>query len=152
MVKRRLLGFLILLTLLFGLPAVAVESFEDPAQQQRYREIAGQLRCLVCQGESIMESNAELAQDLRARVAQMMREGRSDEEIIRFMTDRYGDYVLFRPPMRPGTLLLWFGPFLLLFIGVFVLLRTLRRRAAAVELSDAQRRRARELLDGKQDL
>lgn len=105
------------------------EPFEDPAKEARYEQLVAELRCLVCQNESIAESNAELAQDLRQRVHEMIAAGKSNREIKEYMTDRYGDFVLYRPPMRENTLLLWFGPALLLGIGAVVLVVTLRRRA-----------------------
>lgn len=105
------------------------EPFEDPAKEARYQQLVAELRCLVCQNESIAESNAELAQDLRRRVHEMIAAGKSNREIKDYMTDRYGDFVLYRPPMRQDTLLLWFGPALLLGIGAVVLVVTLRRRA-----------------------
>ncbi|MEA5445299.1 cytochrome c-type biogenesis protein [Gammaproteobacteria bacterium AB-CW1] len=105
------------------------EPFEDPALEQRYHRIVNELRCLVCQNESIAESNAELAQDLRAQVRTMLADGATDQEIKNYMTERYGDFVLYRPPMRADTLALWFGPAFLLLIGAVVLVVTLVRRA-----------------------
>ncbi|MDQ2070744.1 cytochrome c-type biogenesis protein [Natronospira bacteriovora] len=113
-----------------GLPAVSGDqSLEDPALEARYQRLVSELRCLVCQNENIAESNAELARDLRGRVREMLLDGASDREIKQYMTDRYGDFVLYRPPMRADTLPLWFGPLVLLFIGGIVLVVTLRRRA-----------------------
>ncbi|MCP1726825.1 cytochrome c-type biogenesis protein CcmH [Natronospira proteinivora] len=126
------LGLLLLVLMVLTVPVMAFdthEPFEDPALEARYHRLINELRCLVCQNESIAESDAELAQDLRARTREMLAQGASDEEIKRYMTDRYGDFVLYRPPMRGDTMALWFGPAILLLIGAIVLIVTLRRRA-----------------------
>ena len=102
---------------------------EDEAVEQRMASIAGELRCLVCQNESLAGSHAELAQDLRRQIREMIHEKKSDREILDFMVDRYGDFVRYRPPMNATTALLWFGPFLLLIAGAFGLFTYLRRRA-----------------------
>jgi cytochrome c-type biogenesis protein CcmH len=107
----------------------AHESLDDPVLEARYQTLVSELRCLVCQNENIAESNAELARDLRARVREMLVDGASDQEIKRYMTDRYGDFVLYRPPMRANTLLLWFGPAILLLLGAIVLVVTVRRKS-----------------------
>ena len=103
--------------------------FDDPAQQARYEDLINELRCLVCQNQTIADSNADLALDLREKVAEQIAAGRSDAEIIAYLTARYGDFVLYRPPVQPNTWLLWSGPFLLLAIGGLVLVVTLRKRA-----------------------
>ncbi len=114
----------------------AVEGFDDPKLQARYDKLTSELRCLVCQSGSIAESNALLAADLRREVRSMLAAGKTDDEIRRFMTDRYGDFVLYRPPFAPRTWLLWFGPALFLLLGGFVAFRVVSRRAAMVA-SDA---------------
>ena len=91
--------------------------FDDPQQTEDFRTLASELRCLVCQNESLAGSNAELAQDLRKEIYEMMQAGKTKEEIIEFMVVRYGDFILYRPPLKPSTYPLWFGPFLLLAIG-----------------------------------
>jgi len=124
---------------------------EDPAVESRLIEISEELRCLVCQNESLASSRAELAEDLRREVRELIREEKSDEEIKAFLVSRYGDFVLYRPEVKPLTWVLWFGPFLLLLMGVFVLVRHVRQRrqdAQPQALSDEQRRRAQELLKG----
>lgn len=102
-------------------------AFADPVQQARYERVIRELRCLVCRSETIADSNAPLAGDLRRQVREMMAAGKSDQEIFQHMTDRYGDYVLYKPPMAPRTLLLWGAPILLLVggaaIAVFVIAR-----------------------------
>ena len=114
-----------------GVPAAAKEAApasEDPALEARMMRLSNELRCLVCQNETIAASNAELAVDLKKQVREMMRSGKTDAEILKYMTDRYGDFVLYRPPLKSTTILLWFGPALLLAAGAAVLLITLRRR------------------------
>ena len=125
----------------------AAPAAADPALEQRVMTLAAELRCLVCQNQTIADSNAPLAEDLRNQVREKMRQGASDSEIIDFMVARYGDFVLYRPPVKATTLLLWFGPLLLVAAGLLVLLRRLRRRPAPEpELSAAERERARKLL------
>jgi cytochrome c-type biogenesis protein CcmH len=120
--------------------AEAVDSgqrFEDPAEQSRYERVIRDLRCLVCRSESIADSNAPLAADLRREVETLMRAGRSDEEIYAFMTDRYGDFVLLQPPVAPRTWLLWAAPALFLVGGIAVVLVVVRRRARAASADPA---------------
>ena len=122
----------------------------DVEVEKRMVAISEELRCLVCQNESLAGSHAELAQDLRREIRKMIAEGKSDKEILDFMVDRYGDFVRYRPPMKPSTWLLWGGPFLLLGGGVAALIAFLRRRAkdgAAPALTEEERRRAAALLD-----
>ncbi|HEV7913995.1 MAG TPA: cytochrome c-type biogenesis protein [Albitalea sp.] len=107
----------------------AAPASDDPVLEARMLRIANELRCLVCQNETIAASHADLAADLRQQVRTMLREGRSDAEIVKYMTDRYGDFVLYRPPVKDTTLVLWFGPAVLLVGGVIVLIVVLRRRA-----------------------
>jgi len=101
----------------------------DPAIEARMVRITSELRCLVCQNQTIADSNAGLAVDLRRETREMLRQGKSDAEIVDYMTARYGDFVLYRPPLRTKTVPLWFGPALLLLIGGTVLVLTLRRRS-----------------------
>ncbi|MEN8167990.1 MAG: cytochrome c-type biogenesis protein, partial [Pseudomonadota bacterium] len=103
---------------------LAEYKFDDPAQDQDFREIIEEMRCLVCQNESLAGSNAELAVDLRNEIYDMMQAGQTKDDIIRFMVDRYGDFVLYNPPMKPSTYPLWFGPLFLFLIGALLLLRT----------------------------
>jgi cytochrome c-type biogenesis protein CcmH len=123
-------------------------SFDSPAQERAFRDLIGKLRCLVCQNESLAGSQADLAQDLRKEVYGMMREGKDQDEIITFLVDRYGDFVLYQPPVKPTTYILWFGPFILIAVGGYVLLRALRAKKAEPEqaLSDADRARIQQLL------
>lgn len=112
--------------------AVAVDTgqrFEDPVAQARYERLIRDLRCLVCRSESIADSNAALAADLRREVESLIRAGRSDEEIYVFMTERYGDFILLKPPVAPRTWLLWAAPALFLAGGFAIVLVVIRRRA-----------------------
>ena len=121
---------------------------EDPVLEKRVMDLASELRCLVCQNQTLADSHADLALDLRNSIREQMERGASDREIVGFMTARYGDFILYRPPLKAATLLLWFGPFLLLAIGAAVLVRRVRRRSgAAPELSEAERARAARLLE-----
>ena len=101
----------------------------DPVAEKRLQKLSEELRCLVCQNQTIADSNAELAQDLRREVRAMIKDGKSDKEIVDFMVTRYGDFVLYRPPIKGITLLLWGGPVALLLLGLFALQRYLRQRA-----------------------
>jgi cytochrome c-type biogenesis protein CcmH len=102
---------------------------EDHALQARFERITQELRCLVCQNESIADSNVELAGDLRRQVREMLVAGRSDDAIFKFMTDRYGEFVRFSPPLEPKTLLIWGAPFMMLMLGGVIIYRVARQRA-----------------------
>lgn len=124
---------------------------EDPKLEARLVDISQELRCLVCQNESLASSHAELADDLRQEVRELIRSGKSDQEIKDFLVSRYGDFVLYRPEVKPLTWVLWFGPFALLLIAAIFLGLYLRQRrdlAAPAVLSDEARERAKQLLKG----
>jgi len=106
----------------------AVTMAEDPVLEKIVNEISAELRCLVCQNQTIADSNADLAVDLKSQVRDMVREGKTQDEIVDYMVQRYGDFVRYRPPVKASTYLLWVGPFLLLFLGVFVLILNLKKR------------------------
>jgi cytochrome c-type biogenesis protein CcmH len=109
--------------------------------------VASELRCLVCQNQTLADSNAELAVDLRASIREQLGRGASEREVVDFMVARYGDFVLYRPPLKASTVLLWAGPFLFLGLGIFILLRRLlRKRPQEQPLSDEDRARAAQLL------
>src|ERR1035438_9936774 len=116
-----------LATSLAGAKEAAPEA-ADPVLEARMTRITSELRCLVCQNQTIADSNAELAADLRRQTREMLKQGKSDREVIDYMTARYGDFVLYRPPLRLTTMLLWFGPALMLAIGALVLVVVVRRR------------------------
>ena len=146
--------FAVLLLLLFSVPCPAreaVSTADDPVLEKRVVNLTSELRCLVCQNQSLADSHADLAIDLKNQVRSQMQAGKSDTEIRNYMVARYGDFVLYDPPFRPSTLLLWAGPFALLLIGLLGLaryLRSRRRRLPAVELTPAERARAEALLRG----
>ena len=119
-----------------------------PVLEQRADKLAHGLRCLVCQNQTLAESNAPLAQDMRKLIRDQLTEGRSDAQIMRFFEERYGDFVRYDPPFKPITWLLWLGPFALLALGFVVLVRTLKRRAGArAPLTADERARAARFLD-----
>jgi len=144
------------LALLALVPALALAQGaqplpEDPVANKRAVHLAEQLRCLVCQNQSIAESNAELAVDLRRQIREQIAQGKTDAEIADYMVQRYGDFVLYRPPVKATTLLLWFGPPLLLVIGIAVLVGFVRRRRVRIAqrpLTEEERREAERLLQG----
>ena len=127
--------------------------FDDPQKTEEFRHIIEQMRCLVCQNESLAGSNAELAVDLRNEIYEMMQAGQGKDEIIKFMVARYGDFVLYNPPVKPTTYPIWFGPILLFLLGGFVLFRIIRRKNLAVEteLSAEEQQRLDNLLKQKSD-
>ena len=135
----------------YGQSTFEPRDFASPEHEQRYRTLLDELRCLVCQNQNIAESNADLASDLRREVYRMVEEGRSADEITEFMVARYGDFVLYRPPLRSGTVLLWAGPFALAAIGLGMLaLHLRRRRRSPVPLLDeGTRERVRRLIDSE---
>jgi len=126
---RRLLAAALVATSASSFAKEAPPEAADPALEARMVRITSELRCLVCQNQTIADSNAGLAVDLRRETRDMLKQGKSDAEIVDYMTARYGDFVLYRPPLRATTALLWFGPALLLLIGGGVLVFTLRRRS-----------------------
>ena len=128
--KWRLLApFILCLMALAAHAGEAAPAVEDPALEKRVMAISAELRCLVCQNQTIADSHAELAVDLRNQVREMLRKGQSQEDIVAYMTARYGDFVLYRPPLKQSTALLWFGPAALLIGAILVLVGSLKRRA-----------------------
>ena len=122
----------------------------DPALEKKVITLSNELRCLVCQNQTIADSNAELAVDLRNQVRKQLSEGKSDREILDYMVQRYGEFVLYRPPLSYKTILLWAGPFALLLIAMFILIQQIRlrhKRLASEEFDQTDLSRARKLLD-----
>ncbi len=147
---RTLLSLLFLVCSL-GVQAGVVEprGFDDPAYEARYKRLIAELRCLVCQNQNLADSNAELAKDLRSETHSMIKAGKTDEEIVTFMVNRYGDFVLYRPPVKSTTFLLWFGPLMLAALGAIILLIQIRRRARCKppeELSPEEQQRLQDIL------
>ena len=137
--------------LLVSSAAMAVQapsSAADPALEARVMVVAEELRCLVCQNETIAASHADLAVDLRKQIRTKLSEGQSEQQILDFMVERYGDFVLYRPRLSATTVLLWAGPFALLLVGGVVMARTIRARKKQIPaaLSEAESARARQLL------
>ncbi len=132
----------------------AAQSTAEAGSERRAAQLAAQLRCLVCQNQSIAESNADLAVDLRRRIDEQIASGASDAEIIEFMVARYGDFVLYRPPVKAETYLLWFGPPLILVLSFVALFRYLRMRASRLkraQWAEEDRMAAIRLLNGNSD-
>lgn len=145
-------NLLLILTLLWAAAAPAQEArpmAEDPVLEAEVMRIGHELRCLVCQNETIAASHADLAVDLRGQIRNQLREGKTERQILDYMVQRYGDFVLYRPPVKPTTWLLWGGPFVLLAGMLVMLWRLLKRRraqAAPAPLTEAERQRAKALL------
>jgi len=138
----------------FSYAGEAKDLAEDPVLEQRMVNLAQNLRCLVCQNESLASSRADLAKDLRQEVREQMKKGMTDQQIIDYLVSRYGDFVLFDPPVKSYTLLLWYGPFVLLLMGVAGLALQLRKRkntATEVQLSAEEAQRAAALLNPPKD-
>jgi cytochrome c-type biogenesis protein CcmH len=147
------LAILLLLLLLLAPFAGAVqpgEQLTDPALEARARAISAELRCLVCQNESIDQSDADLAHDLRVLIRERLTAGDSDEQVRDYLVRRYGDFILLKPPVKPVTYLLWFGPFALIVLGTIAIAMFLRRRGAAADapmpLTTEERRRLERML------
>jgi cytochrome c-type biogenesis protein CcmH len=132
-----------------SLMAKEAQPNEDPQIELRMKALTEQLRCLVCQNETLADSRADLAEDLRKEIREQMKAGKSDQEIIAFLTQRYGDFVLYKPPVKSTTYLLWFGPFVLLVLGTVVLFRFVKRRRELIHeqpLTADEQKRAEEIL------
>jgi cytochrome c-type biogenesis protein CcmH len=134
----------LLLALFLAAPALAQD---DPALDRRVTNLAHELRCLVCQNQTLADSNADLAVDLRNQIREQLKAGKSERDVIDFMVTRYGDFVLYRPPVKALTAALWLGPFVLLALGAWLLLRRLRKNTPQLKLTEAERRRAAKLLE-----
>jgi len=151
---KRLLILLFFLLPTFALAGEAQDMAADPVLEKRMVGLAEKLRCLVCQNESLASSHAELAEDLRREVRELMQKGMSDQEILDYLVSRYGDFVLYDPPMKKTTLVLWYGPFALLLLGAGVLFLQLRKRKSEIaepQLTEEQSARAAVLLAERQD-
>jgi len=150
MMKRIILSLTVLLSLFGATLAEDAQPNEDPKIEQRMKTLTEQLRCMVCQNETLDASRADLAENLRKEIREQIQAGKSDQEIIAFLTQRYGDYVLYNPPVKKTTYLLWFGPFVLLIGGTAVLYRYVRKRREMIKetpLSAEERKRAEEILN-----
>ncbi|HEU4351371.1 MAG TPA: cytochrome c-type biogenesis protein [Burkholderiales bacterium] len=136
------------LLLLFALTAPLAVLAQDEDIEKRVSALAVELRCLVCQNQTLADSNAPLAVDLRNQIREQLKAGKSEQDVVDFLVARYGDFVLYRPPLKASTVALWAGPFLILVFGAWLLLRRLRKRPTSEpELSEAERARAAKLLE-----
>ena len=128
---------------------ISAYEFQTEEQEAAYNELVQELRCLVCQNQNIADSNAELAQDLKRKTYEMVSSGKSKEEVAEYMKQRYGDFVLYRPPVNQATMFLWIGPFIIFFVGVFILIRVIKARKQPQEsapLTQEEKAKAEELL------
>lgn len=143
-------SFVILMLLMAGPVSAAINAveFDSPQQSERYKNLIDELRCLVCQNQNLADSNADLAVDLKNIVEQKIKAGESDQQILDFMTQRYGDFVLYRPPLKSSTLLLWLGPMVFLMIGLVIVVAYIKRsNAQSFKPSEQQLEQVRKLLD-----
>ncbi|HKB64574.1 MAG TPA: cytochrome c-type biogenesis protein [Pyrinomonadaceae bacterium] len=148
-------SFILLLLIIASLPGLgmakeAQPASDDPALEERVMNLSKELRCLVCQNETLADSRADLAEDLRNQIREQMKAGKSDKQIVAYLTQRYGKFILYNPPIDPTTYLLWFGPFVLLLAGLFVLFRFVKQRRGLITdqpLSTDERQRAEDLLN-----
>ena len=147
------------LLLLASIAPFAVEArieahdFENPQQEATYNKLVNELRCLVCQNQNLADSNAELAQDMRLKTYRMVVDGKNEKEIVDFMVSRYGDFVMYRPPLKSTTVFLWFGPLVLIFVAATIVIVFVRKQkcSAVEEISEQQQQRAHSLLDEDED-
>ena len=151
--RKLLVLMLSLLVINVARAADEAPAADDPALEKRVMALSENLRCLVCQNQTIADSPAELAKDLKKQIREKMQQGMSDRDIIDYLVARYGDFVLYRPPLKGTTMVLWFGPLLFLAAGLAALFYrvTRRRKDAAAKLSDADRARAAALLSSSGD-
>ena len=133
----------------YGYAKVEAYSFDNMEKENTYKRLIAELRCLVCQNQNLADSNAELAQDMRRKTYEMVNQGKNENEIVDFMVTRYGDFVMYRPPVKSTTMLLWYGPLILFFIALAVVIVFYRKqkRKDEVEITEKQKQRAHSLLD-----
>ena len=157
-VNRGLFSLCLSALLLLASPAYAViegTQFDSPQLEARYYDLIAELRCLVCQNQNLADSDAGLAKDLRRKTSEMLKAGKSDEEILSYMRERYGDFVLYKPPLNAATFALWVGPFLLLFGAICLILINIKRKQTQTESTAqtaAQAEKARELINSATEL
>lgn len=153
MIKQFFTGLLILGWLVIAQAGIFAFDFDDPKKEARFKQLSEELRCLVCQNQTLADSNSGLAMDLRKELYNMIQKDVSDEEIKNFMVSRYGDFVLYKPPVKATTYLLWFGPFILVIFGLVVMLRKIRTVGQQPEptLSAEDHQRVQQLLADKKE-
>lgn len=151
--KIVLLSVLSILVVATAQAAIEVYHFDDVEKTNRFKQLTAELRCPKCQNQNIADSNAEIAQDLRAKLQQMLEADKNDDEIVQYMVDRYGDFVLYKPKIDPQTYLLWFGPIFLLLVAFFVVYAIVRVRTkrSSNQLNTDQQEKLNNLLNKKQD-
>ena len=147
--KRIVLVLSLTLFSVFAYSSPELLKFDDPIKEQRYRLLISELRCLVCQNQNLADSNAELAQDMRRKTYELVQSGATHDEVVDFMVKRYGDFVLFRPPFKLSTLLLWIGPFLLFLGGIVIILLLIKKSSLnrSTKPDERELNRIRGLLD-----
>ncbi len=150
----RLTSFCLMLFFVTAVPAeIAGFPFESETQEQRFRDLSSELRCLVCQNQSLADSNAGLAQDLRSELYQQVLTGNSNNQIISFMTERYGDFILYKPRFATKTLLLWLAPILLFIVGIFCLIRfsKFKNQGQQTQVNEEELQKIRALLQAEEE-
>jgi cytochrome c-type biogenesis protein CcmH len=150
---RVFLGVLLLTLALSVQARIEIHQFDDPEKEALYNELIRELRCLVCQNQNLADSNAELAQDLRQQTYKMVEAGKSKQDVVDYMVERYGDFVLYKPPFKGITALLWVGPFVILFFGLITVIFLIRGRQQVdpnTGPSEQDLERARKLLEDDQ--
>ena len=140
---RTVLAALCLTWAAAGLAGLEKFDFTGNVDEHRFKELIAEIRCLVCQNQSLADSDADLAHDLRQEVYDLMQTGQDNAQIVDFMVARYGDFVLYNPPVKPSTYLLWYGPFVLLTIGILLLIKTVRQRTRQTESGFSEQEQAR---------
>lgn len=144
---RKYLFFLFCLIAVNAPASIEVYEFETKEEEQRFQLLVAELRCPKCQNQNLADSNADIAKDLKARVYKLINQGKSDAEIVDYLIERYGDFVSYRPPVKPSTWLLWFGPFVLFFlVAIFLVWRTHRVDKSAGDLADLDRNKLQQAL------
>ena len=147
-------SLLLLATLVFWVPplqaVIETYEFESAQMEADYKKLIDELRCLVCQNQNLSASDADLARDLRRETYEMLQQGESPQQVVEFMVARYGDFVLYRPQFKSNTYLLWLGPFLLLLVVLYLLVRRLRAANKPVEVDAAAMAEAKQLLENKE--
>lgn len=153
MIKQFFTGLLLIAWILIAQAGIYAFDFDDPKKEARFKQLSEELRCLVCQNQTLADSNSGLAMDLRKELYNMIQKDVSDEEIKNFMVSRYGDFVLYKPPVKAATYLLWFGPFILVIIGLVILLRMVRKvgQQTTQTLSTEDHQRVQQLLADKKE-
>lgn len=148
--KSILLALLLASASLSAQAAIEAYEFDSPETEAEYKQLIDELRCLVCQNQNLAGSDAELAQDLRRETYEMLTAGKSRDEVIEFMVARYGDFVLYRPQFKSSTYLLWLGPFLLLLVVLYLVIRRLRAAGKPIDVDAGKLAEARQLLEGEE--